>query len=248
VPPVIESFLRAYGAVVLPVPWEARWPLTRQLVDRLGLHPVSNLTVTHTGHPFGPEGYKTIAYEIHAELGVPAAVFVPTGYGELLFGLWKGFAELCRLGLTARTPRLYACESAAAAPLATALRTGRPAAHAEVGATGAYSIVAPVSGYRGVVAVRDSGGRALVLADGELRAAQAELAGAGLWTELSAAAGLAGLRSLPPAEREALHGPVVCISTSSGFKDLGVGTYSRPPLDGTWEAARPFLRSAGLTD
>ncbi len=246
-PPVVESFLRAYGAVVLPVPWEARWPLTRQLVDRLGLHPVSNLTVTHTGHPFGPEGYKTIAYEIHAALGVPAAVFVPTGYGELLFGVAKGFAELRRLGVTDRVPRLFACESAAAAPLAAALREGRPAAHVEVGATDAYSIVAPVSGYRGVVAVRDSGGRALTLTDEQLRAAQTELAGAGLWAELSAAAGLAGLRSLPPDERAALDGPVVCVSTSSGFKDVGVGTHRTPALDGTWEAARPLLHAAGLT-
>jgi threonine synthase len=228
------------------VPWEARWPLTRQLVDRLRLHPVSNLTVTHTGHPFGPEGYKTLAYEIHAELGVPSAVFVPTGYGELLFGVWKGFAELRRLGVTTRVPRLYACQTAAAAPLATALREGNPAAHAEVGETDAYSIVAPVSGYRGVVAVRDSGGRALVLTDEQLRAAQTELAGSGLWAELSAAAGLAGLRSLPPEEREALDGPVVCVSTSSGFKDLGVGTRRTPSLDGTWETARPLLHAAGL--
>jgi threonine synthase len=245
-PPAVDAFLHAYGAVVLPVPWDQRWPLMRQIVDRLGLHPVSNLTVTHTGHPFGPEGYKILAYEIHAALGVPAAVFVPTGYGELLFGVWKGFAELRRLGVTARIPRLYACQTAAAAPLATALREGRPAAHAEVGETDAYSIVAPVSGYRGVVAIRDSGGRALVLDDEQLRAAQRELAGAGLWAELSSAAGLAGLRSLPPSEREALDGPLVCVSTSSGFKDRGADARRTPVLNGTWAAARPLLRSAGF--
>ncbi|HET6633790.1 MAG TPA: pyridoxal-phosphate dependent enzyme [Streptomyces sp.] len=245
-PPVVDSFLRAYGAVVLHVPWEARWPLTRQIVERLGLHPVSNLAVTHTGHPFGSEGYKTLAYEMHADLGEPSAVFVPTGYGELLFGVWKGFAELRRLGVTARMPRLYSCESAAGAPLAAALREGRPAAHTEVGTTDAYSLACPVGGYRGVVALRESGGRALELSDEQLRAAHGELAAAGLWAELSSAAGLAGLRSLPAAEREALDGPVVCISTSSGFKDRGVGAGHPEVLDGTWEAARPLLRAAGL--
>src|SRR5690606_32536318 len=110
-PPAVDAFLHAYGAIVLPVPVETRWPLMRQVVDRFGLHPVSNLTATHTGHAFGPEGYKSIAYEIHADLGVPAAVFVPTGYGELLYGVWKGFAELRRLGLTDRVPRMYACQT-----------------------------------------------------------------------------------------------------------------------------------------
>ncbi|OAH09990.1 threonine synthase [Streptomyces jeddahensis] len=85
-PPAVRDFMRAYGAVVLPVGWEHSWPLTTQIVERLGFHPVSNRTVTHTGHPFGPEGYKTIAYEIFQEIGVPKAVYVPTGYGENLFG------------------------------------------------------------------------------------------------------------------------------------------------------------------
>ncbi|CAM5270552.1 hypothetical protein SALBM135S_06579 [Streptomyces alboniger] len=108
-PPAVDAFLRAYGAVVLTVPADARWPLLRRVVERFGYHPVSNMTPTHTGHAFGPEGYKTLAYEIFAELGVPAAVFLPTGYGELLFGVWKGFAELVALGLADRVPRLYSC-------------------------------------------------------------------------------------------------------------------------------------------
>ncbi|MCW2903836.1 MAG: hypothetical protein JWO67_6101 [Streptosporangiaceae bacterium] len=38
------------------------------------------------------------------------------------------------------------------------------------------SILSPVSGYRGVVAVRDSGGRALLLSDEQMSAARSELA------------------------------------------------------------------------
>ncbi|NGO69143.1 threonine synthase, partial [Streptomyces boncukensis] len=194
-PPAMDAFLHAYGATVLHVPAAARWPLTRRIAEHFGLQPVSNLTRTHTGHAFGPEGYKTVAYEIHAELGVPAAVSVPTGYGELLFGIGKGFAELRRLGVTDRVPRLLACEPAAGGPLAAALRRGVPAAHVEVGSTDAYGIDCPVNSYRGVLAVRASEGRAVPVTDGQLRAAQAELARAGLWAELSAAAGLAGLRA-----------------------------------------------------
>ncbi|MFI2609472.1 pyridoxal-phosphate dependent enzyme [Kitasatospora sp. NPDC018619] len=245
VPPNVDAFLTAYGAVVLPVPWEARWPLMRQVVDRLGLHPVSNLTTTHTGHAYGPEGYKTVAYEIFQDVGLPSAVFVPTGYGELLFGVWKGFTELRRLGLTDRVPRIHSCETAASAPLARAIAEGLPAARVTVGPSDAYSITSPVGGYRGVLAVRGSGGRALTLTDAELAAAQRELARAGLWTELSAAAGLAGLRSL--GEPEPAEGPVVCVSTSSGFKDKGVGTRTTAPVAPEWDAVERRLRAAGLT-
>ncbi|MGW7001956.1 threonine synthase [Streptomyces sp. NPDC054933] len=242
-PPAVDSFLNAYGATVLPVPEAARWPLMRQLVDRLDLHPVSNLTVTHTGHPFGAEGYKTISYEIFTELGVPAAVFVPTGYGELLFGVWKGFAELKRLGVAQRTPRMFACEPAAGGPLAAARRAGRLAGRIPVGPTSAYAIDCSVAGHRGIVAVQDSGGQALLVSDEEMRSAQSELAGQGLWAELSSAAGLAGLRGYG-----AFDGPVVCVSTSSGFKDLSVGSRESEPVEPTWDAVLRRLRATGFPE
>ncbi|MEU7582180.1 pyridoxal-phosphate dependent enzyme [Streptomyces sp. NPDC041068] len=218
-PPAVDAFLRAYGAVVLPVPVDARWPLLRRIVERFGYHPVSNVTPTHTGHGFGPEGYKTVAYEIYAELGVPAAVFVPTGYGELLFGVWKGFAELVALGVTDRVPRVFGCEPAVGGPLAAAVRGGVPATRVPVGETAAYAISSSVGGYRGVVAVRESGGGALLVSDGEMAAARAELARGGMWAEVSAAAGLAGYRQQEAAGLDLGSGPVVCVSTSSGFKD-----------------------------
>ncbi|MGW3039700.1 threonine synthase [Kitasatospora sp. NPDC001159] len=245
VPPAVDAFLNAYGAVVLPVPWEARWPLLRQVVERFSLHPVSNLTTTHTGHAYGPEGYKTVAYEIFQDVGVPSAVFVPTGYGELLFGVWKGFAELHRLGLADRVPRVFSCESAASGPLHRALAQGVPATHVTVGPSDAYSIASPVSGYRGVVAVRASGGRALTVDDRQLVDAQRELARAGLWAELSSAAGLAGLRSL--GEEDLGDGPVVCVSTSSGFKDKAVGTHPTAPVTPEWAQVERRLRAAGIT-
>lgn len=245
-PPAVDSFLHAYEPVILPVPWEERGPLMRRIVDRTGLHPVSSLTTTHTGHAFGPEGYKTIAYEIHQDLGVPSAVFVPTSYGELLFGIWKGFTELRRLGLTDRLPRMYACQPIAAAPLAEAMRRGVAAAHVTVGQTEAYSIVAPVSGYRGVVTIQDSGGQVLELSDAQLLAAQQELARVGLWTELSSAAGLAGLRTAD--NLDAFDGPVVCVSTSSGFKNRSVGMSPTETIAPDWDNVRSRLRAAGIRD
>lgn len=243
-PPAVSSFLQAYGAVVLPVPAAARWPLMRRVVEEFGFHPVSNLTVTHTGHPFGPEGYKTIAYEIVSELGsVPSSVFVPTGYGELLYGVWKGFVELRRLGVVSSAPRLFSCESRAGAPLAAAFAAGTPTGRVEVTPNDAYSIASPVSGYRALVALRDSGGAPLTSTDAELRSAAETLAHQGLWYELSSAAGLAGYRSVAD---EVGEGPVVCIATSSGFKDKAVGRAPAPELAPDWPTIRAQLKAAGL--
>lgn len=219
-PPAVQSFVRSYGAAVFNVPVEHRWPLMREIVDRLGYHPVSNQTVTHTGHPYGPEGYKTIAYELYVQLGrAPAAVFVPTGYAELLYGIWKGFAELRRLGIIAVAPRMFSCEPAAGGPHARAIASDAPAAIVGIGHTDAYGIACPVGGHRGVRAVLDSGGGTVLVTDEEMRAAQRDLGRDGVWQELSGAAGLAGYRKLG----ETFDGPVVCVGTSSGFKDIGVG-------------------------
>lgn len=156
-PVEIQSFVLAYGAAAVRVPAEERWPLMRRMVES-GFHPVSNLTPTHTGHPFGPEGYKTIFYEIFSQLGhrIPSAVFVPTGYAELLFRVWKGFKELRELGLTEKVSRMVSCEPAARAPLARALATGEPVARTEARSTAARSIAVTVSGYRGVVSIKGS--------------------------------------------------------------------------------------------
>lgn len=243
-PAAIQSFLLAYGAAVIAVPAAERWPLMRQIVERLGFHPVSNLTPSHTGHPFGPEGYKTIAYEVFLQLGrrQPGAVFIPTGYAELLYGVYKGFLELQKLGLINELPKMIACEPAARAPLARAISNNTPSAEVSPEPTDAYAIGVRVSGYRGVVAIRQSRGRVLAMSDEAASHAQRALAARGLWGELSAAIGLAGIRELAQAG-EHVDGPLVAIVTSSGFKDVSVGSQRVPAIDPDWAVVAETLRN-----
>jgi threonine synthase len=239
----IISFVRGYGAAAIAVPSAARWPLMRQLQERLGFQPVSNVTTSHTGHPFGPEGYKTVAYEVYAQLGrrVPAAVFVPTGYAEILYGVWKGFDEMRRLGVTGHVPRIVACEPASRGALALAIETSRPVASVPPNPTDAYAIGSTINGYRGVVAVQRSNGAALRVSDDDMRRAQADMGRTGIWNELSSAAGLAGFRNAL-ADGETFDGPVVCVSTSSGFKDIATGTHTAPEVSGEWDEVVAALR------
>ena len=137
---------------------------------------------------------------------------------------------------------MIACEPAARAPLARALAAGQPAIRVPPKPTAASGIAARVNGYRGVLAVRESGGVAVQVADAELVAAQAALAQQGLWVEMSAAAGLAGLRQAVSTGAE-FAGPVVSIITSSGFKDVDVGMQSVPVVTPEWKAVATVLQA-----
>lgn len=242
-PPAVASFVQAYGQTVVAVPnAETRWTLMARLVDEFNYHPASNQTIPPTNHPFGAENYKTIAYELYLQLGrrAPEAVFVPTANAELLFGVHKGFRELRQYAFIDQLPHIMACEPAAGAPLKCALEQGKPVAHVEAGKSNAYAIIVPANSYRGVVAVQESEGAALAIEDDEMVAAQRQLSRTGLWVELSAAISLAGL--LHAGELGlGRRGPLVAISTSSGFKDNKVGSRPIPEIDGSWDALLELL-------
>jgi threonine synthase len=227
--PSFAHFQSRLGSEFILVTREERWPTLRRIIDETGFMPASNLTRFHTGNPFGPEGYKTIAYELYAQLGnsVPGTVAIPTGYGELLFGVAKGFQELMRLGVTDRMPALLSAEPAGLAPLARAM--ARNVAAAEVSGPGslAAGISCTVSSYRAAVALRTGRGRALTFADPTLSTAVAELAAEGLWQEHSGAAALAALREAR-ARGEEIAEPVVAILTSSGLKDIPAPVAAQP--------------------
>lgn len=246
-PPAVQSFVGAYGAIVLSVPREARWGVVKDIVDKLGFQPVSNQTVTHTGHPFGPEGYKTIAYELFLQLGrrAPAAVFVPTGYGELLYGVWKGFDELRHLDVIDSPPAIYACEVESRGVLATALREGKDAVTVAATPTDAYSLASTTGGYRGVHVMRHTAGEVVGVDDPAMVRAQDRLAGQGLWQELSGVAGLAGLEKALAAGA-AFDGPVVCVATSSGLKDKNALRYQPIETSPDWAVLSDLLERRGL--
>ena len=240
--PAIASFLQAYGQTIVAVPdVYTRWELMARLVNERGYHPASNQTTPPTNHPFGSEGYKTIAYELYLQLGkrAPEAVLVPVGFSELIFGIYKGFVELKKFGFIEKLPRMIACEPSAGAPLKKALAMDVPTLLVETDDSDAYSIAVPVNSYRGVVAVKGSDGAAVAVSDEEAKAAQYQLGRMGIWSELSSAIAFSGVNHLSSLGIEA--GPVVVINTSSGFKDISVGRNPVQEIDGSWEALLKIL-------
>jgi threonine synthase len=218
---VFLHFLEALGAETIIVPVEQRWAVLNDVIEATGFISASNLTRFHTGNPFGPEGYKTIAYEIFLQCDriVPGTVFVPTGYGELLYGIAKGFGEIVHLGLATRVPRIVSAEPAVRGPLAQAMQRNAAAVETDGPPSLAAGISCSVSSYRGVKALHDSGGTALIFSEETLIQAASQLAREGLWQEYSGAAGLAVLREAYR-RGERLDEPIVVILTSTGLKDV----------------------------
>ena len=230
--PAAAALVQAYGAELAVTTRDGRWAIIREGVERLGWYPGTNYTEIPTNGAYGHEGYKTIAFELHEQLAgeVPDFVAVPTSYAEGLFGIWKGYDELVRLGLAERTPRMIACEPEGG-PLERAWARGdgsiaRVPAHPTV----ARGIGGTVNSYLGFAALQGSNGIAVQAPDSEILAAQDALAREGVFAEPAGAAALAGLRvlarrgDLPPGAR------VVLVSTSGGLKHLEpvVSRYSAP--------------------
>jgi len=124
-------------------------------------------------NPYRHEGAKTVAFEVAAtfDWSAPDALVVPTGTGEFLAGVAKGFRELVALGLLDDVPPLYAAQASGCAPIAAAVERGVDAPDPwETPDTiaGELEIADPADGSLAVEAVVDSGGDAVAVDDADI--------------------------------------------------------------------------------
>src|SRR6266568_895818 len=181
----------------------------------------------HNVQAYQSDGDKTTAFEICEQLGwqAPAAIFVPTGTGTNLFGIWQGFTIFKELGFIDALPRMFAVQPAGAASLQVAweARQEVPAVLEQIEPNVAPPISHRVSGYHAYKAMLESGGGAVAVSDAEMLLALRDLASyEGIYCEAASAAALAGIRRALAAgllsEEEAQQG-VTGILTSHGLKN-----------------------------
>jgi threonine synthase len=252
VPDTMKTLMQAYGAAVVACPTaESRWQLMQQGVERLGWYPTSGFVMPPVGsNPWGLEGYKTIAYEVAEALDwtAPDVVVVPSAYSDGLYGVWKGWSELGRLGLVKSMPRMIAAEPFG--PLAHALERGLDAPEAvEAPAPSvAFSIASRYGTWQGLAALRESGGEGVRITDEGIFEAQRALGREeGLFVEPSSAAALTAVMQL--AARRAIEpdATVVIVLTSSGLKDPGASRAwlpAVPAANGDFDRLLASLRDA----
>jgi len=193
-------------------------------------------------NPLTIEGKKTVSFEIAKQLGLvegrgatslpggpwaaPDEVFVPVGDGVIIAGVYKGFEDLVKLGRISRMPRIWACQAEGSSAIARALATaaaggegyfGKPVPSSTI--ADSISVDVPRNGSHALGKLRKHGGRAVVVSDIEILAAQRHLAAkAGLFAEPSSSTALAGF--LKARGEIAKDARVVLLITGSGLKDV----------------------------
>jgi threonine synthase len=194
-------------------------------------------------NPFRHEAMKTYAYELAESLNwqVPDVMVHPVGTGGGLFGAWKGFAELRRLGRIDRVPRMIGVQPGVCAPLVDAFETGAPETRTvgDASATIAQSIAgdAMIHGGRRVLrAIRESGGAAIGVTEQQIGDAVRLLGGAGVAAEPSAAAALAAVVAARADGRISADERVVALVTGSALKQPGALTELAPAPVGDVQA------------
>jgi len=247
-PAAMKRFMRGLGAMVVTTPDGAgRWALNREVARRWGWLPMSNASDPPVGsHPIAVEACKTIAFEIAEDLDwrSPDAVVLPVGYGDALFGVWRGFEELRNCGLLDHVPRLVAAE--AYPSLSRALETRSPGP-IDTGGSGsiAFSVATRTSTYQALHAIRASEGLAVAVDHAEIADAHRVLRSReGLLVELSSALPLAAVRRLVAAGVLDADARVVLIATSSGLKDdeLSLTFDDAPSVAGDLSSLTAHLR------
>ena len=202
--------------------------IVAQAVQQAGIHDVST---TRAGNPGQSEGPKTIAWEIVDALGhAPDWVVVPTGGGGTLAAIHRGFGELATLGRIDRIPHMASYQPAGYDTFVPALaeRWDSDAALREHAfAAGPATVQVKIAhtyapdGAEALAAIRDSGGAAVAVGDGDALAGVAALASTeGLFCEPSSGGLVDAIRQLVQRRLIRSSDEVVGIVGGSGFREL----------------------------
>jgi len=196
--------------------------LTEKATKEFGWY---HLTTTAAANPFVVEGYKTIAFEIFEDTGVPDYIFTPVGSGTLLLGIYKGFSELRKLGLTDAIPRIVGVQAQGCNPIVRAFQKNEekvtPVLEANTRAT-ALSLEDPgINGNEVLKATNSCKGKLIDVSDKEVSNILTKLPSKeGIFSEFSGTLGVAGV--IKAREEGILKegDDIVAIISGSGFKDI----------------------------
>lgn len=196
-----------------------RWTYIRDRMGPEGWFPVTNYLTPPVGsNCFGVDGFRTVAFELHEDIGAEAidAVVVPTSRADLLWGICRGFRDLLDAGMIGRVPAVHAVEPF---PRIAAVLRGADLRESFPGTSAMLSIGGDTVTYQAIDALALCGGTAVVIDGAAAEQDQALLASHGLYLELSSAASLTGLRVLLERGDVRPGATVVLIATSHGFKE-----------------------------
>lgn len=216
--PATLQMISAYGGTVVQVNPEEQQAAVRSMVDE-GWYPATSMDPITSGrsNPYGAEGYKSIAYEIAADLRqLPEAVIIPTASGDTVYGVAKGFAEIAA-AIGSPPTRIIATQPEAANPLQRSILANQ-IVHMPNARSFALSVSDSVTGRQAIAALQRWGGNVVSVPETEIQDSVRAFARIGLLIEPASALSLAGYQQ---ALEESLIGSedvVVLLATAAGIK------------------------------
>jgi len=252
-PPAKVAQLLVFGAKVILVDgtYDDAFDLTIQAAEEFHWY------CRNTGYnPFTAEGKKTAALEIwdwhrSAHFDFPLAalkLFVSVGDGNIISGIHKGFKDLLELGWIDGIPQIFGIQAEGSAAIANAYFAGVETITPVQAKTIADSISVdlPRDGVRAVRAATQTGGRYLLVSDGQILSAIAALGKAGIFAEPAGATAYAGLVSAVQQGFVMASDPVMVLNTGSGLKDVKAAMQAvqeAPIIEPRLDAVRNLLKS-----
>jgi threonine synthase len=176
--------------------------------------------------PFYAEGSKTFGFEVAEQLGwrTPQHVVCPMAGGSLIGKIHKAFNELYHTGIIADKPecKFYGAQATGCNPISAAVKNGwevhRPVRKPNTIAK-SLAIGDPADGYFAAKLIRDSGGWAEDVSDGEIAEAMALLGRTeGIFAETAGGVTLAVARKLLEQGRIPRDEGIVLCITGNGLK------------------------------
>ncbi len=210
-----------YGATVHRVDgsYDLAYDLALEYCKRFG-----GMSRSTAFNPMTLEGKKTVSLEIFQQLkSVPDFVFVPTGDGCILSGVYKGFRDLLKLGLIDAIPVVVAVQAAGSDALYRAHQSGAFEAQPSQTIADSICVDAPRNGRHALKQLRKYNGRVITVTDEEIIAAQSHLSrSAGLFSEPAGSAAFAGLLKI--AAELPRSAQIVILATGNGLKDIAAAS------------------------
>lgn len=169
-------------------------------------------------NPLTIEGKKSAAFEIFISTNgnIPENIFVPTGDGVILSGLYKGFLELQKLNWIKQLPKLISVQASGSDAFLRFRQNKKFEYHSADSIADSICAGAPRALYLGSKAIDETNGTVLIVDDEEILEAQKYSAEKfGILIEPSSAATLAAFQ-----KNKNQFDDVLLLFTGNGLKDI----------------------------
>jgi len=205
--------------------------IVKRLMQKYGWFDIST-----NKQPYRFEGYKAMAFEIaeQSNWNLPDSIFFPTGGGEGIIGLWKGFKEILELRWTEKIPRLIVVQSSGCAPLVEACNKNETEVketweNAETIANG-LRVPHPYASYLILRAIKETEGMAIAIDDNEIVSSMKTFFKMGISACPEAASTLAALKRLENENAFDLDEKILLYLTGNAMKYVDVMKIERDAI------------------